>query len=51
MEGDAEVSSTYSFTRKVLDYDLAAFFERNSDRFRDSVMEVLDALLGTTGTE
>ena len=46
-EGDA-VSSTYSFARQVLDYDLAAFFERNSDRLRDSVMDVLDTLLGAT---
>ncbi len=48
--GDA-ISSTYSFARSVLDYDLAAFFERNSDRFRDSVLDVLDTLLGTTGIE
>lgn len=47
IEGDA-VSSTYSFAHNVLDYDLAAFFERNSDRFRDSVMDVLDTLLGAT---
>lgn len=47
IEEDA-VSSTYSFARRVLDYDLAAFFERNSDRLRDSVMDVLDTLLGAT---
>lgn len=47
IEGD-EFSSTYSFTRTVLEYDLAAFFERNATRFRDSVMEVLDTLLGTS---
>lgn len=45
--GDA-ASSTYSFARQVLDYDLAAFFERNSDRLRDSVIDVLDTLLGAT---
>ena len=46
--GGDEFSSTYSFTRRVLDYDLGAFFARNSDRFRDSVLEVLDILLGAT---
>lgn len=46
-----EYSSTYAFARTVLDYDLAAFFERNANQFRDSVMDVLDTLLGTTDAE
>lgn len=41
-----EVASTYSFVRDVLGYDLGAFFNRNSDRFRDAVLDVLDTLLG-----
>lgn len=46
-----ETSSTYAFARAVLDYDLAAFLERNSDRFRDAVLGILDTLLGATDAD
>lgn len=37
--------STYVFCREVLGYDLAAFFERNSDRFRELLEEIVASLL------
>jgi hypothetical protein len=37
--------STYAFTRDVVGYDLAGFFERNSARFRTLLEGVLKALL------
>lgn len=39
--------STYSFTRDVLGYDLAAFFERNKETLRAELTSVLEALLTT----
>ena len=43
---DDDLRSTYAFTRQVLGYDLAAFFERNSDQLRKGVDRVLQSLLG-----
>lgn len=37
--------STYVFCREVLGYDLAAFFERNSSRFKALVEEIVSSLL------
>ena len=37
--------STYDFLREVVGYDLAGFFERNSDRLRREVTAVLQTLL------
>jgi len=37
--------STYVFSRDVLGYDLAGFFERNSSKFKSEVEAVLKALL------
>lgn len=37
--------STYAFCRDVLGYDLAAFFERNSKRFKAEIEKVLSTLL------
>jgi len=37
--------STYDFTREVVGYDLAAFFERNKRKLREEIDEVLRALL------
>ena len=39
--------STYSFTRDVLEYDLAAFFERNKETLRSELTSVLETLLTT----
>ncbi len=39
------LSSTYSFFRDVIGYDLAAFFERNRETFREEVRTVLKTLL------
>jgi hypothetical protein len=39
------LESTYSFCRDVLGYDLAAFFERNSDRFRELLEQIVTSLL------
>lgn len=38
-------NSTYVFCRDVLDYDLAAFFERNSTPLKHEIANVLKALL------
>lgn len=37
--------STYDFTREILGYDLAAFFERNKKTLREEIDKVLRALL------
>lgn len=37
--------STYAFCREILGYDLAAFFQRNSDRFKAVLEEVVASLL------
>jgi hypothetical protein len=37
--------SVYAFTKEVLDYDLAVFFNRNRPSFKKQVTEVLEALL------
>lgn len=39
------VDSTYEFCRQVLNYDLAAFFNRNSARLKQELELVLNALL------
>ena len=39
--------STYSFTRDVLGYDLAAFFERNKDTLRGELTSIFRTLLTT----
>jgi len=38
-------SSLYAFTNNVLHYDLAAFFNRNTDTIKGEIHEVLDVLL------
>ena len=43
--GDGALRSTYDFMREVLGYDLAHFFERNSDILRQEVRSVLTNLL------
>lgn len=45
--GDDEQSSLFAFCRKVLGYDLAGFLAGNSDRIREEVTGVLEALLRT----
>ena len=42
---DDDLRSTYAFTRQVLGYDLAAFFERNSNQLRTEVDRILQSLL------
>lgn len=42
---DDPTNSTFGFSKSVLGYDLAAFFERNTDRLRAEVLSVLTALL------
>jgi hypothetical protein len=42
---ESSFHSTYAFCEHVIGYDLAAFFERNSDALRQSIEEVLDILL------
>lgn len=39
------VSSTYAFCEKVIGYDLAGFFQRNSSTIRGKLTEILEALL------
>ena len=42
---DDDLRSTYAFTRLVLGYDLAGFFERNSNQLRSELERVLQSLL------
>lgn len=42
------LESTYVFMKDVVGYDLAAFFERNRDRLRKEIEQVLVALLKTS---
>ena len=37
--------TTDTFSREVLGYDLAGFFERNSDRIRKEIESITEALL------
>lgn len=39
------ISSTYTFLSEVIGYDLAAFFQRNSDTLKATIGEVLETLL------
>jgi hypothetical protein len=43
------LTSTYDFMRDVVGYDLAGFFERNTDTLRAEVDQVLRALLTPDG--
>ncbi len=38
-------NSTYAFCRDIVGYDLAAFFQRNSDALRDEVRSIVEKLL------
>ena len=40
-----DLQSCYAFARGVLDYDLPGFFERNTDRIRSEVDDILQLLL------
>lgn len=44
-ESTSSLTSTYAFTRQVVGYDLAAFFERHRGVLRKEVERVLEALL------
>jgi len=41
------LKSTYDFVKNVVGYDLAAFFERNSETIKNEVDVVLEALLSS----
>jgi hypothetical protein len=43
--GGDDTFSTYTFTRDVIGYDLAAFFQRNSERLKNFTEDVLETLL------
>ena len=45
IETDDDLRSTYAFTRQVLGYDLAAFFERNAPQLRTELERILQSLL------
>ena len=47
---DDPLISTYDFMRDVVGYDLAAFFERNSQKLRTEIDFVLKALLAPETT-
>jgi hypothetical protein len=44
-ESGSSIESTWAFTREVLDYDLAAFFQRKTDEFRELIEGVAKSLL------
>lgn len=41
------LDSSYAFAKTVLDYDLAAFFERNHTHLRETIVDVLETLLSS----
>ena len=43
--GGSSTESTYTFCREVVGYDLAAFFQRNTDRFRTLLEGIVASLL------
>lgn len=45
MLGDDPEVSLFAFCKTVLGYDLAAFFEQNSDRIRTEITSILETLL------
>ena len=42
---DNDLHSTYAFLRQVVGYNLAAFFERNSEAMRATVTDALERLV------
>jgi hypothetical protein len=48
---DSPIHSTYAFTKNVIGYDLAGFFQRNSIILKDTVAGVLKTLLTTHNTD
>lgn len=42
---DSPFASTYAFSKQIIGYDFAGFFERNSSRFKKEVENVLAVLL------
>jgi len=44
-----ELNSTFAFFNDVVGYDLAAFFQRNTELLRNSFREILQALLSPNG--
>ena len=46
IDTDDPYTSTYAFCRQIMGYDLAGFFERNSDVLRSEVETIVYALLG-----
>ena len=47
-ESDDEYASTYAFMNRIVGYDLAGFFERNSPALREEMTKILAALLEPT---
>jgi len=43
--GGSSIDSTYVFSKEVLGYDLAAFFQRNSERIKTQLSSIIEALL------
>lgn len=43
--GGSTITSTYVFCDQVLGYDLGAFFNRNSARFRSLIEDITEGLL------
>lgn len=45
--GTDSTVSTYAFVKSIIGYDLAAFFERNSDTIKEKITSVLERLIST----
>jgi hypothetical protein len=45
MRSDDSQTSLFAFSKEVLDYDLAAFFDRNSEVIKSEVYSTLEILL------
>ena len=44
---DDPLSSTFAFFKRIVGYDLAAFFARNSGEFREAMNQILERILET----
>jgi hypothetical protein len=45
MPSNSPLDSTYAFTKEIIGYDLAGFFQRNSTTLHATIAEILQTLL------
>ncbi|NDJ62708.1 MAG: hypothetical protein GYB67_16415 [Chloroflexi bacterium] len=50
LEG-SDLFSTYAFSREIIGYDLAGFFQRNNEQLKNFTKDILESLLRANGDE